>query len=163
MLYLKDKIISLALVLIIALKVSDLFVDYNQNVQLSHLVVELVLIIIAGTLFIFIARDLGKRTRALRKLRNENESAIRQIREQSAQISNAKNAFFIAVEKEFSLWGLTATEKEVALLLLKGFSPDEIATLRNTSTKTIRNHASSIYHKSECKNRYELAAYFLMK
>jgi len=48
----------------------------------------------------------------------------------------------------------------VALLLLKGLSFEEIASVRDTKEKTVRQQASSIYRKSGLNGRHEFAAWF---
>lgn len=53
-----------------------------------------------------------------------------------------------AIDAQFSRWNLTDAEREVALLLLKGLSLKEIATVRATAERTIRAQARSIYSKS---------------
>ena len=62
---------------------------------------------------------------------------------------------------QFERWQLTAAEREVALLLLKGLSHKEIAVLRDTSERTIRQQAQSIYGKSNLSGRAALSAFFL--
>ena len=46
-------------------------------------------------------------------------------------------------------------------LLLKGLSIKEIASLRETHEKTVRQHASAIYRKAELPGRHAFAAWFL--
>ncbi len=67
----------------------------------------------------------------------------------------------IKIHEQFRLWGLTQAETDVALLIIKGFSLEEIAGLRGTSERTIRDQAAAVYRKAKLKNRIELAAYFL--
>lgn len=66
-----------------------------------------------------------------------------------------------AIDEQFGRWALTAAEREVALLLLKGLSHKEAAALRNTSERTVRQQALSVYRKSGLGGRTELAAFFL--
>ena len=66
-----------------------------------------------------------------------------------------------AIDAQFERWQLTAAEREVALLLLKGLSHKEIAVLRDTSERTIRQQAQSIYGKSNLSGRAALSAFFL--
>lgn len=66
-----------------------------------------------------------------------------------------------AIDSQLSEWNLSPSEKEVALLLLKGLSLKEIATIRNTTEKTARVQSASIYAKSGLTGRSELAAFFL--
>lgn len=66
-----------------------------------------------------------------------------------------------AIDRQLALWGLTPAEREVALLLLKGFGHKEIARLRATSETTIRQQAAAIYRKADLSGRAALQAYFL--
>ena len=66
-----------------------------------------------------------------------------------------------AIEAQFSRWNLTEAEREVALLLLKGLSLKEIATVRATSERTVRVQARSLYSKAGLTGRAALSAFFL--
>tara|TARA_B110001454_G_C12723192_1_gene435855 strand:- start:21164 stop:21694 length:531 start_codon:yes stop_codon:yes gene_type:complete len=66
-----------------------------------------------------------------------------------------------SIDLQLSKWNLTSAEKEVALLLLKGLSIKEIGEIRNTTEKTARVQAISVYSKSGLSGRSELAAFFL--
>jgi len=65
------------------------------------------------------------------------------------------------IEKQFERWQLTAAEREVGLLMLKGFSHRELAGLRGTTEATVRHQAQSIYQKAALPGRSALCAYFL--
>jgi DNA-binding CsgD family transcriptional regulator len=66
-----------------------------------------------------------------------------------------------AVADQFTAWGLTPAEREVALRLLKGDSHKQIAAATGRSERTVRQHAASAYHKAGLGGRAELAAFFL--
>ena len=66
-----------------------------------------------------------------------------------------------AIDVQFSRWNLTEAEREVALLLLKGLSTKEIATVRAVSERTVREQARSIYSKAGLTGRAALSAFFL--
>jgi len=70
------------------------------------------------------------------------------------------STFFSAVESQFASWELTDSEQQVAVSILKGLSFQEIAALRETREKTVRQQAPSIYRKSGLSGRHELAAWF---
>ena len=57
------------------------------------------------------------------------------------------------IEEYFIQWKLSTSEKEVALLLFKGYSGQEIADLRDTKLGTVKNQSSAIYQKAQVKNR----------
>jgi putative tricarboxylic transport membrane protein len=65
------------------------------------------------------------------------------------------------IDRQFAAWGLTAAEREVALLMLKGLRHKEIASLRATSERTVRQQALTIYKKAGLDGRTDLAAFFL--
>lgn len=64
------------------------------------------------------------------------------------------------IQGQFEEWKLTQSEKEVALLLLKGLSLEEIASVRETKEKTVRQQASNLYKKAGISGRHELVAFF---
>lgn len=66
-----------------------------------------------------------------------------------------------AIDAQFDRWKLSQAEREIALLLLKGLSHKEIAVLRDTSERTIRQQSQSIYEKSNLSGRASLSAFFL--
>jgi len=66
-----------------------------------------------------------------------------------------------AINVQFSRWNLTEAEREVALLLLKGLSSKEVAAVRATSERTVREQARSIYSKAGLTGRAALSAFFL--
>lgn len=65
------------------------------------------------------------------------------------------------INQQFDRWKLSTAEKEVALLLLKGFSLRDIADLRKVSERTVRQQATRVYDKSGLRGRAELSAFFL--
>jgi DNA-binding NarL/FixJ family response regulator len=65
------------------------------------------------------------------------------------------------MERQFHRWGMTAAEQDVGLLILKGLSHKEIATLRGTSEATVRQQAQAIYKKSGMPGKTAFCAYFL--
>lgn len=62
---------------------------------------------------------------------------------------------------QFNQWNLSQSEKEIALLILKGKTSKEIASIRFTSERTIRNQCQAIYEKSQLSGKNEFSAYFL--
>src|SRR5581483_1131973 len=58
-----------------------------------------------------------------------------------------------AIDEQFSRWNLTEAEREVALLLLKGLSSKEVAAVRASSERTVREQARSIYAKAGLSGR----------
>lgn len=67
----------------------------------------------------------------------------------------------VAIDEQFRVWSLTEAEREVALLMLKGFGHKEIAAFRGTSEATVRQQARGVYQKSGLNGRPAFCAFFL--
>jgi DNA-binding CsgD family transcriptional regulator len=67
----------------------------------------------------------------------------------------------VAIDEQLRAWSVTTAERDVSLLMLKGFSHKEIAALRGTSEATVRQQARSIYEKSGLNGRAAFCAFFL--
>ena len=65
------------------------------------------------------------------------------------------------MDRQFQDWTLTGAEREVGLLILKGLSHKEIASLRATTEATVRQQAQSIYRKANLPGKTAFSAYFL--
>ena len=66
-----------------------------------------------------------------------------------------------AIAAQFSEWGFSEAERDVAQLMLKGLSHKEIATLRGGSDATVRQQAAAVYRKSGLSSRPQFTGYFL--
>ena len=76
------------------------------------------------------------------------------------KVARLSGDLFNAINRSFEQWNLTATEKEIALLLIRGLSMQEIGVLRGVKEKTIRQQATQIYAKSGYSNRDSYAGFF---
>lgn len=77
------------------------------------------------------------------------------------QIRVASGAFADVLEARFTHWSLTAAEREVAVLAIKGFSISEIADLRETKLGTIKAQCAAVYRKAGVAGRVQLLSIFL--
>ena len=89
--------------------------------------------------------------RALIRARAESERADQAIR-------IASGAFAHVIDDHLDAWRVTPTEREVAWLMIKGFSTAEIATLRGKSEGTIKAQTNAIYRKAGVSGRAQLLA-----
>jgi len=115
--------------------------------SLPHIIVEL-------TVFLAITAVLFQEIKRVMVLRSD----IHVERLKTARLSGE---LFNVMNKQFADWGLSKSETEVALLLIKGMSMKEISELRQVKEKTVRQQATQIYAKSGYAGRHELAAHFI--
>jgi DNA-binding CsgD family transcriptional regulator len=72
------------------------------------------------------------------------------------QLSLAGMAIEDVVETLFGDWNLSAAERDVGGLLVKGLNIAEIAALRGNAEGTIKAHLNAIYRKSGARSRADV-------
>ena len=78
-----------------------------------------------------------------------------------AQLKAAAGAFAELLEEHFEAWALTESERDVALLAIKGLSIAEIAAIRRTKEGTIKAQCTAIYRKAGVSGRPQLLSLFI--
>jgi DNA-binding NarL/FixJ family response regulator len=112
-----------------------------------HLFVE-------SIVFLAISAVLFRELRHLRQLKVE-------LSEERIRTARLSGELLAVMRNQFAQWGLSPSESEIALLLIKGLSMKEVAEARQVKEKTIRQQATSVYAKSGYAGRHELAAHFI--
>jgi DNA-binding NarL/FixJ family response regulator len=124
--------------------VTDLLDD---NESLLHILIE-------SFIFLAISAVLLAELRRVNRLKLE----VLKERDKTARLSGELLA---VMRSQFANWGLSPSESEVALLLIKGLSMKEISLARQVKEKTVRQQATSVYAKSGYAGRHELVAHFI--
>ena len=65
------------------------------------------------------------------------------------------------IDRFFDDWGLTPSERDVALMILKGLDNEDIARLRGTAPGTVRAQSAKVYSKAGVDGRSQLFSVFL--
>lgn len=158
----------LAFAAIAGLIVSDLLQDAGEGAPLGHLAIEggAMAVALAGAAAVTVTlvrarRALSDAVRARVALEARAETLAAEAAAWREQASSVLRGLGEAIDRQFVAWGLTDAEREVALLLLKGFGTREIAALRDTTDRTVRQQAQAVYAKSGLAGRAELSAFFL--
>ena len=84
-----------------------------------------------------------------------------ELSEEKSRTARLSGELLAVMRNQFAQWGLSRSESEIALLLIKGLSMQEIADARQVKEKTVRQQATSVYAKSGYAGRHELAAHFI--
>jgi DNA-binding CsgD family transcriptional regulator len=87
--------------------------------------------------------------------------ALRDRHRAEEGLRRASGAFMDLLQERFTEWGLTPSERDVALFAIKGMSTQEIAALRSTSEGTVKAQANAIYRKAGVTGRPQLLALFI--
>ena len=162
MLYIKELFIMALLTFVVTGNLMDVIYDYREGASLAHLAIELSLVVASLILITVLSLGIWRESRANRRLKAELASVSREPpAAQSPSLVAARHDLAKVLQIQFREWNLTQTEKEVSLLLLKGLSFKEIAAVRNTMEKTVRQQASSIYKKAGVSGRHAFSAWFI--
>ncbi len=86
--------------------------------------------------------------------------AQRQVR-LTRQIGIASGAFTELMEAQFDQWGLSASERDVATMSIKGLSIAEIAAMRQTKEGTVKAQNAAVYRKAGVSGRMQLLSLFI--
>ncbi|MEM6666135.1 MAG: LuxR C-terminal-related transcriptional regulator [Pseudomonadota bacterium] len=90
---------------------------------------------------------------------------IIQMRAQQTRMENqimaASGAFGELLEAYFEDWNLTASERDVALLAIKGLSIADMARVRDTKEGTVKAQCAAIYRKANVRGRTQLLSVFI--
>ena len=162
MLYIKEFLVVFVLAVIVVGNLGDVFYDYREGASIMHVLMELSIAIVSFALISALTVGIWRQSRSNTRLKAELAS----ISEASNQtlppaLANARHELALVLKDQFEIWNLTQTEREVAMLLLKGLSFNEIASVRNTMEKTVRQQASAIYKKANVSGRHAFSAWFI--
>ncbi len=140
---------------------ADIYVDLKDNIPLSHIWHEglLFCLSLAATAWQF--KLLLKKDRHIKHVEKELLETKDSYREWQQRSKHSAHEIRNMIDQQFNNWSLSTSEKDIALLLIKGLSMKEIAEIRTSHEKTVRQHATNIYRKANISGRQELAAFFL--
>jgi DNA-binding NarL/FixJ family response regulator len=157
----EDDLTLFALAAVAVLSAVDVIEDYGAGASIVHIAGESVIMLLslAGAIALWVQRRSARRQAAA--LVRDLEHAHAQARRWQEETRQALHGLGQAVVRQFDRWGLSAAEREVAVLLLKGLRHKEIAGRRGTSERTVRQQAFNVYRKAGLTSRTELAAFFL--
>ncbi|OFZ31383.1 MAG: hypothetical protein A2622_02005 [Bdellovibrionales bacterium RIFCSPHIGHO2_01_FULL_40_29] len=157
-----ERIVIIAILAIVTLMVVlDLLTDSTEGVPIWHVLVE------GGAgfaalfgIFYFMKGSYNLQHKLSDSL-TENIKLKQEADDWKTEAQKYIEGLSKSIDLQLTKWNLSNAEKEVALLLLKGLSLKEIASIRNTTEKTASVQSISIYSKSGLSGRSELAAFFL--
>ena len=148
-------------VVIAALVGTDILSDTRSGGGWGHAALELALMAIAlASAALFWWQYARLRQRATLLARDLDAAQVEADR-WKGEAEDVLRGLGAAIDRQFERWNLSSAESEVALLLLKGLAHKEIADLRDTSERTVRQQSLAVYRKAGLSGRAELSAFFL--
>lgn len=155
-------VLSGVLVVVAILTTLDVIEDWQDGSPISHIIPEVSIIVAMVGITLYLLRNLLKSRQALiESAQTEIRDAKERANSWRSKAENLRQGVTDAISSQFQDWGLSPAEQEVSFLLLKGLSIQEIAQVRETSERTVRQQASEVYKKSRLSGRAQLSAFFL--
>jgi DNA-binding CsgD family transcriptional regulator len=129
--------------------IGDVIKDLRIDGQLDdpHMVLEFVaaVALVGGVIFLMI----------------ELRGLLARMSDMQTGLDVAQGHLAEVIEGFFEDWRLTAAERDVAIMILKGLDNDTIAQVRQTAAGTTRAQATSIYSKSQTDGRAQFISLFV--
>lgn len=157
----KETILILIFAIVVVASGADLVADLSHGVDTAHIVKETIIVSISTIGLAWLLWGLRQQRLEIRSLQQELETANSPQAPPKKYVLEARKKLGNVVTQQFSEWMLTGSETEVGWLLLKGLSLKEIAMVRSTKEKTVRQQASSIYKKAGVSGRHAFSAWFI--
>jgi DNA-binding CsgD family transcriptional regulator len=139
----------------------DLMIDFSAGTDFTHVAQEGVVFALSFIALGWLIFDIRRQTIEISTLRDELAAARKPEHKPEKYVLDAKINLSQVISHQFDDWQLTTSEKDVGWLLLKGLSLKEIAAIRQTLEKTVRQQASSIYKKAGLSGRHSFSAWFI--
>jgi len=146
----------------------DLVSDLHEGTTVGHVLTEGATLVVGLLGAALVARRLLRTIRRAdaavaeaRELAGQLEATAAEAAAWRTQARELMAGLGEAIDEQFIRWRLSPAEKEVGLLLLKGLSHKEIASVRTVTENTARQQARAIYRKAGLSGRHDLAAFFL--
>lgn len=159
--YSKETLLILIFAIVVLASGADFFADLSYGADTKHIVKEAFVVLSSIVAISMLLQGLKQQKAQIQSLRGELEKAKSPQRPPKKYVLEARQRLGNVITQQFSEWMLTNSEVEVGWLLLKGLSLKEIALLRETQEKTVRQQASSIYKKSGVDGRHAFSAWFI--
>jgi len=159
--YSKETILVSVLVFVVIASALDLYMDLSHGASYSHIAKEASIVFLSAALIVWLFVEQRQQTQEIQRLKQELDQSSVTGDAMSEDVRNARKQLSEVIGNEFNNWQLTTSEREVGWFLLKGLSLKEIAVIRETLEKTVRQQASSIYKKAGLNGRHAFSAWFI--
>jgi len=126
----------------------------------SEMIADVIIFMVSTIVLLLLLADYFQQRQSLRTLREQLNAARGRLQQIDSSAPDIANQYRDIIQKQFEEWDLTESEQQIALMLVKGLSFREVAAIRNTMDKSVRQQATRIYKKAKVTGRHELAGWF---
>lgn len=134
--------------------------EFRRGETMATMSDDVLWVFISAVLLGIFVYERREQQRELGRLQEQISCARGKLSQLDSRSPELASQYRAVMQKQFDAWNLTASEQDVVILMLKGLSFREIAEIRETQEKTVRQQASGLYQKAGVTGRHELAAWF---
>lgn len=149
------------LIIIPGFGIFDLADDYRHGSHASHMIAEAVMVLICFEPIRRIVTELRRQRKKIQELQQKKADLSDELVKWKNDTRKIRAYIRDSIESQFRNWQLSQSESEVAFLILRGFSFDQIADLLKKSERTVRKQAGNIYEKAGFNSRAAFVGFFL--
>lgn len=154
-------ILTVIFLVIFSLLIIDIWEDLSSGASLTHVAFEAVILALTMVGVIIQWFIYFNQKRDIKNLNINLDMARHDLNLYKSESKKFIEGLSQQIDDQLTQWKLSKAEKEIALLILKGLNNKEIAGIRNTSEKTVRQQVTAVLQKSKLSSRLELSAFFL--
>ncbi|MBF0287042.1 MAG: LuxR family transcriptional regulator [SAR324 cluster bacterium] len=151
----------IGVILVFGMLMLDLILDYFDWYTVFHVLGEILAIVGLMIMMVYMIILLSKSQIEIQIWKKQAHQAEEEVLRWRKETETILRGLGTAIDKQFMEWRMTPAEKEIGLLMLKGLSFKEIASIRQVNERTVRQQATLIYKKSGMGSRSEFSAFFL--
>lgn len=148
------------IVLAFCVSVIQIIREFAAGETLSMMTDDLLMLVVSTLVMLVLCYEYFAHRRMLNELREQLDKSRGQLTAIDEDAPKIARQYREVMQKQFDIWQLTESEQDVVIGLLKGLSFREVAELRGTREKTVRQQAVNVYKKAGVSGRNELAAWF---
>ena len=153
-------VFALFVLFVFGTSAAEIVDEFAEGDSLSMMADDLARFTLSAIVLAVFVVEYAAQQRALVDLKSQLQAARGRLAQVYPQSRKLASQYRTVMQEQFDAWQLTGSEQDVVIMLLKGLSFREIANLRETREKTVRQQASSVYRKAGVTSRNELAAWF---
>ena len=135
-----NKFVLVASGIFVVLISADLATDYQKGGTGTHLILEGLLLLVSGTMFVAGLKQLTEARQEIKSLQVDVERLHKEKDRWKRETQQLLAGLSVKIEGQFKHWKLTQAETEVGFLLLKGFSLKHLIIIFKLYNKILSNY-----------------------
>ncbi|MBX2837672.1 MAG: LuxR C-terminal-related transcriptional regulator [Gammaproteobacteria bacterium] len=124
------------------------------------MIADVIIFILSNVVLLLLMFDYLEQQKSLHSMQEQLVAARGRLQQFDESALEVAKKYRNIMQNQFDQWALTSTEQQIALMLIKGLSFREVAEIRKTMEKSVRQQATKIYKKAGVTGRHELAGWF---